>query len=93
MHIPSAACRIASAFPDAKLIVVLRDPVMRAMSHWNMIRVMFGEQGIPDFDKEVEEELKIMREKKCSYEPDVAAAEGELMPPSWNKCYRQDMPF
>lgn len=27
MHMPSAACRIASAFPAAKIIVLLRDPV------------------------------------------------------------------
>jgi hypothetical protein len=43
IHIPSAACRIAATFSSAKLIVVLRDPVMRALSHWNMIRIMEGE--------------------------------------------------
>ncbi len=36
MHIPSAACRIRSAFPKARLIMLLRDPVARALSHWNM---------------------------------------------------------
>ena len=41
MHIPVAACRIASTFPDAKLIALLRDPVERALSHWNMVRVIF----------------------------------------------------
>ncbi len=33
---PAAACRIASAFPNAKLVVVLKDPVVRALSAWNM---------------------------------------------------------
>ncbi|GAX80642.1 hypothetical protein CEUSTIGMA_g8077.t1 [Chlamydomonas eustigma] len=36
--IPSAACRIAATFPKAKLIAVLRDPVQRALSQWNMAR-------------------------------------------------------
>jgi hypothetical protein len=32
---PSAAQRIAGAFPEVKLIILLRDPVTRAYSHWN----------------------------------------------------------
>ena len=32
MHIPSSACRIATAFPDARIVVLLRDPVARALS-------------------------------------------------------------
>lgn len=38
LHIPSSVCRIASAFPKAKLIAVLKDPVQRALSGWNMAR-------------------------------------------------------
>jgi hypothetical protein len=53
MHIPSAACRIAAAFPEAKLIVLLRDPVSRALSHWNMFRVFGGKKG---FDEEVQKQ-------------------------------------
>jgi hypothetical protein len=41
LHIPSAACRIKAAFPNARLIVLLREPVARALSHWNM-GVLFG---------------------------------------------------
>ncbi len=35
---PLAAVRIAAAFPQAKLVAVLRDPVQRALSGWNMAR-------------------------------------------------------
>ena len=37
IHVPSAACRIAAAFPRARLVAVLRDPVQRALSNWNMV--------------------------------------------------------
>lgn len=36
LHLPGAACRVARAFPDMKFVVVLRDPVDRALSHYNM---------------------------------------------------------
>ena len=36
LHIPGAACRIKQVLPDARFVVVLRDPVMRALSHYNM---------------------------------------------------------
>ncbi|GAX86375.1 hypothetical protein CEUSTIGMA_g13787.t1 [Chlamydomonas eustigma] len=65
MHTPSAACRIAGAFPEAKLIVLLRDPVARALSHWNMFRVFGGKKG---FEEEVGDELAMMRKKGCSFE-------------------------
>ena len=53
MHTPLVACRIASTFPDAKLIALLRDPVERALSHWNMLRVLFEKDKTRDFDMEV----------------------------------------
>uniref|UniRef100_A0A7S2X9X4 Sulfotransferase domain-containing protein n=1 Tax=Lotharella oceanica TaxID=641309 RepID=A0A7S2X9X4_9EUKA len=34
MHLPSAMNRIARALPSVKIIVVLRNPVERAWSHW-----------------------------------------------------------
>lgn len=36
LFFPEAAARIAGHFPDAKLIFVLRDPVARAYSHYQM---------------------------------------------------------
>jgi hypothetical protein len=39
MQIPAAACRIRSLFPNARLLVLLKDPAMRAFSAWNMLQV------------------------------------------------------
>ncbi|GAX74882.1 hypothetical protein CEUSTIGMA_g2328.t1 [Chlamydomonas eustigma] len=39
MYYPSAACGVATVFPDARIIAVLRDPVQRAFSQWNMERI------------------------------------------------------
>ena len=47
MQIPLAACRIAPIFPDAKLIALLRDPVERALSHWNMARLLYTVRYAP----------------------------------------------
>lgn len=52
MHIPSAACRIASVFPKAKLVVMIKDPVMRALSGWNMVRHQ-GKFDVRSFGEEV----------------------------------------
>ena len=40
IHVPASACRIAELFPDAKLVAVLRDPAQRALSNWNMVRLV-----------------------------------------------------
>lgn len=52
MHVPSAACRIASVFPKAKLVVMIKDPVMRALSGWNMVRHQ-GKFNVRSFGEEV----------------------------------------
>lgn len=36
LHTPGAACRVRALMPDVKFVVLLRDPVTRALSHWNM---------------------------------------------------------
>jgi hypothetical protein len=41
---------ISRYYPDIKMILMLRDPVDRAYSAWNMYRTMF-ESGYPDFSK------------------------------------------
>lgn len=35
LAVPGAACRIRNLLPDAKFVVVLRDPLQRAESHYN----------------------------------------------------------
>ena len=104
MHIAPAACRIAKEFPEAKIVVLLRDPVMRAFSHWNMNRVMWGANAsrLASFDREVEEELRALRDNRCSFEAtgeaggsapsqrQGAAPQWVRDPriPSWSQCFR-----
>ena len=38
MYYPDAVARIHAYNPDAKIIVVLREPVSRAYSHWSMFK-------------------------------------------------------
>ena len=49
MHIPSSACRIATAFPEARIVVLLRDPVARALSQVCavLLRYMALSQVVP----------------------------------------------
>ena len=98
LHIPTSACRISKEFPDAKFIILLRDPVARAMSHWNMQRVFLGRGKVRDFDLEVDRELAALRYNNCSFEASSAAAEGTMAKttpwkrdpsiPSWAQCFR-----
>ena len=37
MACPIAPSRVANNWPDARLIICLRDPVSRTVSHWNMV--------------------------------------------------------
>jgi hypothetical protein len=53
IHVPSSACRVAATYPNAKLVVVLRDPVSRAFSAWNMRRGKKGDKVLVPFDESV----------------------------------------
>eukprot|EP00798_Chlamydomonas_sp_ICE-L_P006747 gene6747-3420_t len=74
--IPSAACRLRAAVPHAKLIVLLKDPVMRALSGWNMAKHKESVGLTParanilmsGFAAEVAEEASLLRSKNCSFE-------------------------
>lgn len=46
----AAACRIKHLFPEAKIIVALREPVSRAVSEINMKRRHCAEQKLADED-------------------------------------------
>ena len=52
---PSSAERILHSAPHAKLIVILRDPVQRAYSHYQMVRKM-GIESEPTFERALEKE-------------------------------------
>ena len=46
MYLPFVAERIAQSVPDAKLIIILRNPVERAFSHW-LGRYRSGKESLP----------------------------------------------
>ena len=48
LYLPSARQRIAEELPDAKLVVIVRDPIDRAYSNWMHLWVD-GLEPIPDF--------------------------------------------
>lgn len=55
MCYPIAAKRIARQFPDAKFIIILRDPIERAYSHYSMLRRIGNENR--SFEQAVSEQL------------------------------------
>ncbi|GAX77033.1 hypothetical protein CEUSTIGMA_g4480.t1 [Chlamydomonas eustigma] len=73
LHIPSAACRIKATFPNARFIVLLRDPVSRAFSHWNM-GAFFG--STKSFPFTVNDEMKQLAKAHCTFQPPISAQTG-----------------
>jgi Sulfotransferase domain len=67
-HVPAYIARVA---PWTKILIVLRNPVNRAYSHWKMIH-----EGKPNitgsFDEEIAKELKTLRLLKLSNAPRVS---------------------
>ena len=47
LYYPSCAERIRSLYPDAKIVIMLRDPVKRAYSAWNMYRDFYQGGKVP----------------------------------------------
>ena len=55
MFHPAAPGRVADTLPDARVIVLLRDPVSRAYSnYWD--RVAFGTEDLPTFEQAIDAE-------------------------------------
>jgi hypothetical protein len=52
---PSAAPRIAEHNPDAKILIILRQPVERAWSHY-LMNIKIGYQVLPNFLEEVKQD-------------------------------------
>ncbi|GAX79593.1 hypothetical protein CEUSTIGMA_g7034.t1 [Chlamydomonas eustigma] len=95
MQIASAPCRISSLVPEAKIIVVLRDPVLRAFSHWNMNQKLQLRPLVKKFDEEVRIEIEGLRKNGCSFESDAFTATESHKDSSysrtgssWNKCFK-----
>jgi hypothetical protein len=77
LYYPRAAKRIFDYDPDMKLIVLLRDPVERAFSAWNMYRSFGGYRPLiyatrretRDFEPAIQAELEELRTGQNSRDP------------------------
>ncbi len=78
LYIPGACEAIQHAYPNIKIIVVLRDPVKRAYSAWNMYKDFFEKDQIEDLVK-----LKQRREGDLLY---TKFYEGRDQFPSFREC-------
>jgi len=78
LYIPGACEAIQHAYPDIKVIVVLRDPVKRAYSAWNMYKDFFEKDRVEDIIK-----LKERREGDLLY---TKFYEGRDQFPSFREC-------
>lgn len=63
LHVPAAPARLAAFTPAAKLIVMLRDPVSRAFSHYQM-SVKQGRETLPFRDAVALEPERLRRERE-----------------------------
>eukprot|EP00191_Tetraselmis_sp_GSL018_P014749 CAMPEP_0177589798 /NCGR_PEP_ID=MMETSP0419_2-20121207/7023_1 /TAXON_ID=582737 /ORGANISM="Tetraselmis sp., Strain GSL018" /LENGTH=401 /DNA_ID=CAMNT_0019080231 /DNA_START=123 /DNA_END=1328 /DNA_ORIENTATION=+ len=84
---PLAPYRISQLLPQVKVVIVLREPVSRALSHWNM-RQTFCQRKIgrvkcpPSFDVAVNKEMKLLNNYGCNFQ--TLAQDSD----AWNKCFR-----
>lgn len=66
---PKAARRIASACPNAKLLVIVRDPVKRAFSEWQMRhRDDTSEPPVELFTEDAERDIARLEKSRCPSE-------------------------
>ena len=83
LYIPGACEAIQHAYPDIKVIVVLRDPVKRAYSAWNMYKDFFEKDRVEDIIK-----LKERREGDLLY---TKFYEGRDQFPSFRECIKIEL--
>ncbi|TCK18170.1 sulfotransferase family protein [Thiogranum longum] len=59
LYCPSAAARISEAFPEARVVAILRNPVERAFSHY-LMNLRLGKTLDTDFIREVEADYQLV---------------------------------
>lgn len=74
LHVPAAAERVAAFAPEVKLIVMLRDPVARAFSHYQM-SVQQGHETL-SFGEAVAAEPERLQRERDLLGPDDAFSSG-----------------
>lgn len=63
---PEVPARIRAAYPDAKILIVLRNPVERAFSLYRYL-CLIGAEWITSFEKALEAESTRMRDERFKY--------------------------
>lgn len=81
---PTAACRIRSLFPNAKFIIMLKDPVQRAFSAWHMMRT-FLNLTQDDFETHIANEMSFLKASGCLF--NQTRNQGTAVK-NWNQCYQ-----
>lgn len=75
LYLPYVAERIYETNPEAKLVVILRDPVARAFSHWMMLH-RNGDEDL-GFEEAIHEDLARIRAGKLMTTPEEQQAHDE----------------
>lgn len=71
MKVPFSVCRIKKLWPDAKFVIILRDPVERSISQY-MMGTRYGWTGGKLMSKLVDEELQYLSQLGCTFQgPDA----------------------
>lgn len=83
---PLAACRIHEQCPNARIIIMLREPVTRAFSEYLMVSEKLGKR-LPDFTNAVRNELSARSTGKQSVHQFVARGEYGRLVPEWIKTF------
>lgn len=90
LHGARAVVRLANQCPCAAIIIILREPVSRAFSHYLMLQDRY-ELDLPEFGEMIRMELAMRREgvvpKRLNL---VAAGEYGRLVPKWLKCFGSD---
>mmetsp|Transcript_28030 Transcript_28030/g.79251 ORF Transcript_28030/g.79251 Transcript_28030/m.79251 type:complete len:272 (-) Transcript_28030:82-897(-) len=85
---PMAPYRISKLMPEVKVVILLRDPVSRALSHWNM-RATFcqkAEKNIkcPEaFEKAIAREITALERAGCDFQK-LGRPQGG----AWGRCFQ-----
>jgi len=80
LHVPRAAAGVAARYPQAKAIVMRRDPVARSYSHFQMMRRRHGETRT--FEEVIDEELRLVGPSAPLTLDEIPARHGTYLMPS-----------
>ncbi len=77
LYLPYVPKRIHQVNPNAKLLVILRNPIDRALSHWHH-RCYHKAETLP-FDEAIQEDFKRIEKGLCYKEPEEIAGHAQAV--------------